>query len=177
MNLFGFNIRISRGSAPAPAVTSVQRSASLPPEAWLRGEDLDNHSASLSSAYEQVVWVYRAINVLAEQVANVPFVFSHGERGNENLVTAGPLLDFYARPHPLLNRFQYWELRVIWLMLRGECFRVPIYEDASGRLASFKHPGARIKRILLLDPARFQHIVENHQLIGWRYTGFGPQTP
>jgi HK97 family phage portal protein len=146
------------------------------PQEWLRGGDIGG-GTQLSNAYEQVVWVYRAINVLAEQVANVPFVFSAGERGNESLITSGPLLDFYARPHPLMNRFQYWELRVIWLMLRGECFRVPIYQDASGRLSSLKDQHSKIKKILLLDPARFQHIIENHQLIGWRYTGFGPQTP
>jgi HK97 family phage portal protein len=34
-----------------------------------------------------------------------------------------------------------------------------------------------LKSILILDPARFQHIVQDNQLIGWRYTGFGPQAP
>ena len=177
MTLFGFNIKVSRAdSALHTGQLSAVQKAFYSPQDWVRGQDLGG-GTQLSNAYEQVVWVYRAINVLAEQVANVPFVFSAGERGNENLITGGPLLEFYARPHPLMNRFQYWELRVIWLMLRGECFRVPIYEDASGRLSSIKNQKAKIKRILLLDPARFQHIVENHQLIGWRYTGFGPQTP
>ena len=73
------------------------------PQEWLRGEGVAA-GTQLSNAYEQVVWVYRAINVLAEQVANVPFVFSAGERGNENLITSGPLLDFYARPHPLVRK-------------------------------------------------------------------------
>ena len=131
--------------------------------------------AALSSAYEQVVWVYRAVNALAEQVANVPFLFSDGERGRENLITSGPLLDFYARPNPQMNRFQYWELRVIWLLLRGECFRVPLYAD--GQTTPFKGRRASLKSILLLDPARFQHIIEDHQLIGWRYTGLGPNAP
>ena len=27
------------------------------------------------------------------------------------------------------------------------------------------------------DPANFHHIIEDHQLIGWRYTGFGRNTP
>src|SRR6266705_1456658 len=121
MKLFGLNI--SRDIA-APAKKTFT------PEQWLRGEDLDNGSSVLSNAYQQVVWVYRAINVLAEQVANIPFLFSAGDRGRETLITTGPLLDFYNHPHPQVNRFQYWELRVIWLMLRGECFRVPIYENA-----------------------------------------------
>ena len=142
----------------------------------------------LSNAYEQVVWVYRAINALAEQVANVPFLFSAGERGRENLITSGPLLDFYDRPHPQLNRFQYWELRVIWLMLRGECMRIPIYRNASPSINSvnsirppahsaLRTPHSALDRVLILDPSHFRHIVQDHELIGWRYTGLGPGTP
>ena len=172
MTLFGFNINISRASQPA--ALSAQK-AFYSPEQWLRGEDLAP-GLQLSNAYEQVVWVYRAINALAEQVANVPFLFSAGERGQENLITSGPLLDFYARPHPQMNRFQYWELRVIWLMLRGECFRVPIYEDGT-TAGGGRRGSAALKKILLPDPALFQHIVEDHRLIGWHYTGLGTQTP
>jgi phage portal protein BeeE len=160
----------------------------------------------LTNAYQQVVWVYRAVNVLAEQIANIPFLFSRGERGRENLITSGPLHDFYNRPHPYINRFQYWELRLIWLMLRGESFRIPIYDDAvadssplpsagrgikgegspfsllpssfSSSAGSTLHaPRSTLKRVLILDPAHFQHVIDNHQLIGWRYTGFGTNTP
>src|SRR6266849_9570959 len=125
MNLFGFNI--SRATRPAPLVT---KSLGPDTDSWLRGEDLASAGAVLSNAYQQVVWVYRAINVLAEQIGNIPFLFSSGERGRENLITHGPVVDFYDHPHPQINRFQYWELRIIWLMLRGECFRIPIYEDS-----------------------------------------------
>src|SRR3974377_271086 len=129
MNFLGFNIQITRAAR--------ERSTRAQPESvtisqWLRGEDLDgidNAGLVLANAYQQVVWVYRAINVLAEQVANVPFRFSIGQAGGEHLITSGPLLDFYSRPHPQINRFQYWELRVMWLMLRGECFRVPLFEQ------------------------------------------------
>src|SRR5437588_5591706 len=127
MNLFGFNI--SRAPRPAALVT---KSLGPDSDAWLKGSDLATAGAVLSNAYQQVVWVYRAINVLAEQIGNIPFLFSHGERGRENLLTHGPLVDFYDHPHPQINRFQYWELRIIWLMLRGECFRIPIYSDARG---------------------------------------------
>ena len=147
MNLFGLNISLARTSRSTFRAPNAQRSLSSP-QAWLAGADLPPAASPLVSPYEQVAWVYRAINALAEQVANIPFLFSCGERGRENLITSGPLLDFYDQPHPQLDRFQYWELRVLWLMLRGECFRVPIYE-----------------------------IVENHQLIGWRYTGFPRSTP
>jgi phage portal protein BeeE len=131
MKILGFNIsRSSRDQAPVQKAFPAVRD-------FLTGEDLERGGIALNSPYQQVVWVYRAINVLAEQIANIPFLFSAGERGRESLITSGPLLDFYARPHPQINRFQYWELRVIWLMLRGECFRIPIYEDArTGSLSS-----------------------------------------
>jgi HK97 family phage portal protein len=168
MNLFGFNLSLSR------ATPAIQKALAVTPEEWVRGQDV-GAGPILSNAYEQVVWVYRAINALAEQVANVPFLFSAGERGHENLITSGPLLDFYARPHPQINRFQYWELRIIWLMLRGECFRVPIFQD--GHTSAFKSQTSKIKHILILDPSRFHHIIQDNRLIGWRYTGLGPNSP
>jgi len=160
MKIFGLNI-----------FRAKQKSLSA--ASWLRADEGEGGCTAFRHAYQQVVWVYRAINVLAEQVANVPFLFSTGPRGRENLITHGPLLDFYARPHPHINQFQYWELRIIWLMLRGECFRIPIFSDAASSASSRR----RLERVLILDPAHFQHLVHNHQLVGWRYTGFGPQTP
>jgi len=59
-----------------------------------------------------------------------PFQFCISTAAGEQLITTGPLVDFYSRPHPHINRFQYWELRVTWLMFRGECFRIPIYGTA-----------------------------------------------
>ena len=174
MKLLGFNItRSPRSNAP-----TLTRSFSA--AAWLKGEDTDLPSPVLSNAYQQVVWVYRSINVLAEQVANIPFLFSKGERGRETLITRGPLIDFYNRPHPHLNKFQYWEMRVIWLMLRGECFRVPIYSDASpGSLSanSGNHQRRVLRNVVFRDPAHMQHIIENNQLIGWRYTGSSFNSP
>src|SRR5947209_4035472 len=122
MKLFGLNIHITRSTPP-----TLQRSYD-PAAAWLTGAETPS-APILSNAYSQLVWVYRAANVLAEQVANIPFLFSSGERGRETLITSGPLLDFYANPHPHINSFQYWELRILWLLLRGECFRIPIYSD------------------------------------------------
>src|SRR5580765_2001669 len=129
MKLFGFNINISRLAAPKRSDGGSTLQRSFDPAAWLAGREVDP-GPTLHNAYEQVAWVYRAANVLAEQLANIPFLFSRGARGRESLITSGPLLDFYSRPHPDLNSFQYWELRVLWLLLRGECFRIPIYSDS-----------------------------------------------
>src|SRR5689334_12608158 len=98
MNLLGFNITRRPRSAPAP----VQRTLSAEALAWLGGEAAPS-APLLSNAYEQVVWVYRAINAIAEQVANIPFRFSSTVPGNEHVLTSGPLLDFYEKPHPHIN--------------------------------------------------------------------------
>src|SRR6058998_2364575 len=86
MNIFGLNIQISRNQN-----SKIQNQKSLSSEAlaWLGDspEDIGRPGSVLINAYEQVVWVYRAINVMAEQVANIPFLFSAGERGRETLIT------------------------------------------------------------------------------------------
>jgi phage portal protein BeeE len=175
MNLLGYNISVTR-NRPG------QKSYSPELAAFLAGADTPDPGPVLSNAYEQSVWVYRAISVLAEQVANTPFLFSRGERGRESLITSGPLLDLYSRPHAHINRFQYWELRVTWLMLRGECFRIPIFGSRSSshsQLSTFNSQlsGRTLKSVLILDPSHFQHIVQDYQLVGWRYTGFPASTP
>jgi HK97 family phage portal protein len=166
MRIFGFNISIHRDGQPAVArdATEYPLFAALWPEEMRTG-------AVLSNAYQQVVWVYRAINALAEQVSNMPFKFSTTSSEGEELITTGPLVDFYNRPHPHINRFQYWELRVIWLMLRGECFRIPVFDSALS--------GGRggLRSVVILDPARFQHIVQDNQLIGWRYMDYSRNSP
>src|SRR6267378_5622533 len=127
MKLFGFNISVHRETRRTVTKDATQYalSAGLWPNEVRTG-------TVLSNAYQQVVWVYRAINALAEQVSNIPFRFSTTSSEGEQLITTGPLVDFYNRPHPHINRFQYWELRVIWLMLRGECFRIPIFDSSVG---------------------------------------------
>ncbi len=184
MRLFGLNISVSRSNASTLQRSDgapVQRSIDPSLQAWLRGDDI-HQGPALSNAYEQVVWVYRAINVIAEQVANIPFLFSRGDRGRETLITSGPLPDFYDNPDRRLNRFRYWEMRVIWLMLRGECFRVPIFESSSSSGLSSRSHAPRssrsvLKRVVFLDPANVQHIVQDHELVGWRYTSPGRQGP
>jgi HK97 family phage portal protein len=166
MKLFGFNISIHRDEQPAVRKDATQYalSAGLWPDEARTG-------TVLSNAYQQVVWVYRAINALAEQVSNIPFRFSRVGRDGERPITSGPLVEFYNRPNPHINRFQYWELRLIWLMLRGKSFRVPVFEGGAGS------GRARLRSVLILDPARFQHIVEDNKLMGWRYVDHSRNSP
>src|SRR3974377_1405652 len=112
MKLFGFNFSFERDREPAvkKGAADYALSAGLWPDEARTG-------TVLSNAYQQVVWIYRAINALAEQVSNIPFRFSTESSGGEEVITSGPLVDFYGRPHAQINRFQYWELRGIWFLL------------------------------------------------------------
>jgi len=83
--------------------------------AWLRGAEPEGRTGA-DECVQQVVWVYRAVNAVAEQVANVPFLFSRGERGRENLVTSARC-GFLCAAASAVSRFEYWELRVIWLIV------------------------------------------------------------
>src|SRR3954462_4341551 len=115
MSFFGLNLKLPTFRKPTAAPLARALSPQL--KAWLSGDVPDTSPSTLTNAYQQVVWVHRAVNVLAEQVANIPFLFSAGDRGRENLITTGPLPRFYNRPHPNINRFEYWEYRIMYLML------------------------------------------------------------
>jgi HK97 family phage portal protein len=156
MKILGWNIE--RDSPEPPQAAPVRRSAT-----GLVWGDVESRSSVVTSPFEQVAWVYRAVNAIAEAVANVPFRFSRRAEP-ETVISNGPLTVFYEQPHPRLNQFQYWELRVIWLLLRGECFRVPQF----GR-------NGKLEKLLMLDPAKFQHIVRDGELVGWKYQDYDPQ--
>lgn len=143
------------------------------PTQWLAGNESDSgSSATISNAYQQSVWVYACVSAIAEQVAQIPFRFSKVQAApmkerrqwkrrsaGEDIIEAGPLVDLFNQPHPQLNRFQFWELVVSWLQLRGELFAVPLRE------------GRRIARLVVVSPDSFREVVRAHELLGWQYTG------
>jgi len=148
---------------------------SMDVSALLRGDDLnDGGGASLSNAYQQSVWVYACIQRLGEQLAGVPFTFSRTAGTGEQLIEAGPLVELFKRPHPLQDRFAFWELTAAWLGLRGEVFIValgsagevvPISGMVNGR------GSRRIKSLLILSADRMREIVTQSRIDGWHYSG------
>jgi HK97 family phage portal protein len=172
LNLFGFNIaRVSNRNSKIENLSRLggDQKSTINPDAWaLSAPQYCQSSPHLGEAFHEIAWVYRAVSIIAEQIATIPFVFSRGERGRESLITSGPLIDFYNEPHPKLNKFQYWEMRVLWLLLRGECFRLPTFEGGS----HYSFPSVRkLKSIQFLNPDRMTPIIDDHEITGWRYLG------
>jgi len=161
--------------------------ASDPIQAWIRGEDGDWASGTpfLHSPFQQSVWVYTAVCALAQTISAIPFRISHGDRSGEKIISEGPVVDLFNRPHPFLNRFRFWEFIVTWYCLRGEVFIVAL--DKSGAVLPIKQSHASTlsrsnapKSLLILPPDQFRHIVDGYELAGWQFTSTplsGPLPP
>src|SRR6266436_6599785 len=155
---FSFAVGAPRSDAP-----TVQRSTTLTPaQAWLRGEDwtLPGNNPFLVSPFQQSVWVYTAASALAQTVSSIPFRISRGDRSGENILTHGPAVDLFNRPHPYLDRFRFWEFIVTWYCLRGETFIVAL--DRSQNILPIHSPRLRVSAsppssLLVLNPDHFQH--------------------
>src|SRR5947209_9920409 len=117
-----FNISLGAERSYAP----TGRRSGGPIQAWLRGEDANATNAALVSPFQQSVWIYTVVSALAQTVSAIPFRISRGDRSGETLVSKGPVIDLFNRPHEHLNRFRFWEFIVTWYCLRGEIFIVAL---------------------------------------------------
>lgn len=64
-------------------------------------------------------WVYRAVSLIATNAAPVPFVVKNAV--NE-IQWDHPVTKLLLKPHPYLNRIQFYELLVQWLQLSGNAY-------------------------------------------------------
>ncbi len=141
-------------------------------KAWLRGEDWTaNDPNPFVSPFQQSVWVYTAVSALAQTISAIPFRISQGDRSGENILSTGPLVDLFNRPHPYLNRFRFWEFIVTWYCLRGEAFIIAL--DRQGQVipinSAIANRQSPIANLLVLSPDQFRHVVEGSDLMGWNY--------
>src|SRR2546430_1739829 len=142
-----------------------------PIQSWLRGDDVTAANAALISPFQQSVWLYTVISALAQTVSAIPFRISRGDRSGETVLTSGPIIDLFNRPHEYLNRFRFWEFIVTWYCLRGEVFLVAL--DRQGQVLPIKSPIAKpkskIQNLLVLPPDQFRHSVLGYDLAGWQF--------
>lgn len=150
-----------------------RKSVGDPAQAWLRADDEAPGGPTLINGYQQSAWIYACVQAIAEQVALTPLRFSAGHKQGENILERGPLVDLFNRPHPQLSHFEFWELFIAHLLLRGRVFLVGL--DSDNRVLRLDGTEAPT-RLLLLDPDRVQRIVSGHDLQGWRYHGH-PHAP
>ena len=172
--------------------------------AWLTGADADEvpgAGARVVAPYAQSTWVYVAVRVLAENIAQIPFRISRIKGGasrakrvrefmgssapehrqfcrralNEDIITDGDVVNLFNNPHPSMHRNLFWEMIVTWNCLRGEFFILPLDNDDLPVDMASRSP--RIKRMVTVPPELFWHVVMGYTLEAWRYTGSPLLTP
>lgn len=123
--------------------------------AWLRGDDLDTRrGATLTEPLQQVQWVYACVRCLSENLANAPLLAGKTQaRGDWEIIDDGPLADLLANPLKYGSRFEFTELLVMWLMLRGKAFVIGL--DKAGNPVQFG------RRLPGKDPLPVQLLVLN----------------
>ena len=151
-----------RPSAAAPVASASPRSFN--PRAWLAGRDDYSSSVALvASPLLQSSWVYACVTTLADTVSSIPFriVPEPGASSAAQNPQLAAINQLFNRPHPQLDRFQFWELVVSWIALRGEAFIYPVRHSLQSR-----NP---YDQLLVLNPDDLQEIVRDRELQGWRY--------
>ncbi len=191
MKIAGTNIEDPAGRTFADAMeslASLEKGFSPGVLSWLKGDDTGGDGgATLQSPYSQSSWVYIAISVLAENIAQIPLRISKVPQSaakrlgrgapaafkkrvlGENIIESGEVVDLLNNPHPTMDRALFWSTIVSWQALRGEFFVVPL--DAHESTVDLASRGTKIKYLLTLEPGMFWHIVQGYDLTGWRYTG------
>ncbi len=169
--------------------------------AWIAGSDVDDtgEGAKLKLPYAQSAWVYIAVSVLAESLAQIPFRISRvgadkekrvralrtstdpnhrafcNRALGENILDSGDVIDLFERPHPTMGKTLFWEMVTTWDALRGEFFILPL-DDADG-VVDMAERRPVVSRMITLPTELFWHMVVGYELQAWRYTGSPLLTP
>jgi HK97 family phage portal protein len=114
----------------------------------------------IQSPYLQNAWVYSAIQVMATNLAQAPWIIKKGDTVVEESAASndGWVPRLFSWVSPTENRFSLWEAVIVWLSIRGECFW-HLMRAGNGRPA----------RIEILIPDRMGEVIANNELIGWEY--------
>lgn len=138
--------------------------------AFIRGDDVtDAGGAALVSAYQQSVWVYACVSLIGRSLAGIPFRIWRGPERGGKLIEDGPVVDLFEQPHPLLTRFDFWELLAANLSLRGRCYVVGTDRFDQVLRVSGPRP-QKPARLLVLPADRVSPQVSRGELLGYRYS-------
>ena len=112
--------------------------------------------------YKQSLWVYAAINAIADNLARVPFrLKKEGDEGPVN-VEDGDLYTLFQNPNPYMTGTDLFRATMTFLGLRGECIWI-----LDGREDVTKIP----QEIWVFDPLRFEPAWDEGKKmhVGWHY--------
>jgi len=112
----------------------------------------------IKNPYLDNAWVYSATRVMAENLAQVPFIISLGDDPIlSTSIKYGWMRRLFDYVSPYMNKYSLLESIPTWLTLRGECFWKLIRSD-------FNRQPARIR---VLIPETMEEVVADGEIIGW----------
>jgi len=126
--------------------------------------------AALSDAYAQSVWVHSCVRMLGENIANIPWRISLDVRGGDDLIEAGPVVELFERPNPFMSHYDFWELLLAWMALRGRAYVVATdRQNNIVRLRGRMRKDPALARLWILDADRVQRMPAVGGQMVWRY--------
>ena len=110
--------------------------------------------------YLQNAWVYAAIRVMAENIAQVPFKIMKGdEEIDTGSLKYGWVYSLFQNVSPYMNKYSLFESVPIMMSTYGECFWHLIRDGLTRRQPS---------RIRMIHPQSIEEIVQAGEIVAWR---------
>jgi HK97 family phage portal protein len=108
--------------------------------------------------YANSIWVYAAINTIARNISQVPFVF---QREGEPLKSDTPMTRLFEKPNEWQGYGQFMEALVSWLHVNGEVVII-LNRKSDKELPT---------EMVVMDSTDFEPVLrENGTLAGWKFT-------
>lgn len=105
--------------------------------------------------YGQVGWLFGAVSLIANSVAEVPWhLYRLGAGGKKEELDSHPLLDLWAYMNPFQTRYQFTELLQMYLSLVGEAFIVLNYNRLGQPAEAWLAP----PQYMVIVPSRDKYI-------------------
>jgi len=120
-------------------------------------EDNPKH-IRIKNPYLDNAWVYSATRVMAENLAQVPFLLKIGDTEiQETSIKYGWVRRLFDYVSPYMNKYSLFESIPTWLTLRGECFWKLVRSNINNRIA----------RIRVLVPDNLEAVIANGEIESW----------
>lgn len=121
--------------------------------------DRDGEVINIGNAFEKHVWVYVCVNVIARNLAQIPFKIY--KKGSDKELKGGYEYELFKNINPYMDKYMFWEGITIYKQITGNAF---IYLVKAGKNT--------IQEFGLLDSSKMDAVIDDTGvLVGWRYGG------
>lgn len=133
-------------------------------EDWKKGMIMSDFAADggVTHPFSQSTIVYVAASRISENLPQAPLVFYNTKTKTQ--LTDDPVVRLFRRPNEYHTYFTFFEELTLFLALYGETF-IWTTESMGMVAGTSKMPA----ELVVLNPTRMQHVIDNHQLVGWLF--------